>query len=85
MPVPVDSEQVIEAIFEGMLREGPEDGAELSPGFEEVVNRRKSLFQQWETSAEREALADHVCPGNDQGRGSRAASSPTGPRPSAPA
>jgi len=56
VPVPVDAEQVIEAIFEGLLlREKSDAYAQLLPGFEEYMKPRKEeLFREWEAAQERE-------------------------------
>jgi superfamily II DNA or RNA helicase len=61
VPVPVDTEQLIEAIFEGLLlREnaGSAQSAQmLLPGLEDIWRGeqvRDDLFQQWEAVAERE-------------------------------
>lgn len=51
VPVPMDTEQVVEALFEGVLAR-PE-----LPGFEDVevvTQRRDELFKQWDASSERE-------------------------------
>lgn len=56
VPVPVEAEQVIEAIFEGLLlREGPVAEAAYLPGFEEYLRPHKeALFKQWEVDLARE-------------------------------
>lgn len=57
VPMPVDSEQVVKAVFEGLLlREhaGPRSGT-LLPGFEEYFRPQKQqLHEQWEAVANRE-------------------------------
>jgi superfamily II DNA or RNA helicase len=59
VPVPVNTDQVIEAIFEGLLlREnaGNAQGAQLLlPGLDDMwKSERDDLFQQWEAASERE-------------------------------
>jgi hypothetical protein len=59
VPVPVDTEQVIEAIFEGLLLKGkqPKAGANplLLPGFDDYFTPElKDLSSTWEASSERE-------------------------------
>lgn len=56
VPVPVDSNEVIEAIFEGLLlHEDSPTTAQVLPGFEEyMAPRQLDLFSQWDTAAERE-------------------------------
>jgi superfamily II DNA or RNA helicase len=56
VPVPVDTEQVIEAIFEGLLLRGSADTAQDHlPGFGEFLKPQKEdLFQQWDAATERE-------------------------------
>jgi superfamily II DNA or RNA helicase len=59
VPVPVDTEQVIEAIFEGLLLKGkqPKAGANplLLPGFDDYFTPElKDLYSTWEASSERE-------------------------------
>lgn len=59
VPVPVDTDQVIEAIFEGLLLRGGSGGASGAqlplPGFEDVfVPQREELYRTWELAAERE-------------------------------
>ncbi len=56
VPVPVDTHQVIEAIFEGLLlRERAGAGAQYLPGFEAHIKPHKEeLFNQWEAASERE-------------------------------
>jgi superfamily II DNA or RNA helicase len=56
VPVPVDTEQVIEAIFEGLLlREGTGSAQHYLPGFEELIKPQKeNLFEQWDAATERE-------------------------------
>jgi superfamily II DNA or RNA helicase len=50
VPLPLDSEQVIQAVFEGMLLRGMET---TQPTLFDELDR-DDLFHQWETSAERE-------------------------------
>jgi superfamily II DNA or RNA helicase/ribosomal protein S15P/S13E len=59
VPVPVDTDQVIDAIFEGvLLREGRADAdttQSLLPGFEDAFTPQKEeLFKLWDTVADRE-------------------------------
>ena len=57
IPLPTDSDQVIQAVFEGLLLRGrPARDERLLPGFEEFVDQeeRTRLHQQWEASSERE-------------------------------
>ncbi|MBX5458137.1 MAG: DEAD/DEAH box helicase [Thermogemmatispora sp.] len=59
IPVPLDAEQVIEAIFEGLLlREslsGGHEGQLLLPGFEDVLQgEQKNLHREWEAASDRE-------------------------------
>jgi superfamily II DNA or RNA helicase len=56
VPVPVDTSQVIEAIFEGLLlRERSSAGAQYLPGFEAHIKPHKEeLFNRWEADSERE-------------------------------
>lgn len=57
VPVPTDSDQVIQAVFEGLLLRGKSSTNELLlPGMEEFLEseERKQLHQQWDASTERE-------------------------------
>jgi SNF2 family DNA or RNA helicase len=56
VPVPVDTNAVVEAIFEGLLlREQGGAGEQLLPGLEEYLRPRKEeLYTQWEAAADRE-------------------------------
>jgi superfamily II DNA or RNA helicase len=56
VPVPVDTEQVVEAVFEGLLlRRKPGKEDQLLLEFEEYFRPRKEdLFAKWDLSAERE-------------------------------
>jgi hypothetical protein len=56
VPVPIDSNEVIEAIFEGLLlHEDAPATAQVLPGFEKyIAPRQLDLFNQWDTAAERE-------------------------------
>lgn len=56
VPVPLNTEQVIEAIFEGLLLRGKGDDAQgLLPGFEDVIKpERDDLFKAWDAAADRE-------------------------------
>lgn len=52
VPVPVDSEKVMEAVFEGLLLRGGSGNEQYHlPGFEPV---RDELFSEWEKASERE-------------------------------
>jgi len=57
VPMPVDSEQIVKAVFEGLLLRGhSEDGpGNLLPGFEEYFRPKKQqLHEEWEAVANRE-------------------------------
>ncbi len=56
IPMPVDSRQIIEAIFEGLLlREGSGSGGKMLPGFEEFITpTRERLHREWDNASERE-------------------------------
>ncbi len=56
VPVPVDAEQVIETLFEGLLlREKADASAQYLPGFEEYIKPNKEkLIREWEAAEERE-------------------------------
>ena len=57
VPVPADTDQVIEAIFEGLLLKGkPADQSQLMiPGFEAFVKPKKeNLYKAWDATVERE-------------------------------
>ena len=57
VPVPVDTHQLVEAIFEGLLlkRSPGDDRQLLLPGFEPDVEKEKEgLFKMWEAAADRE-------------------------------
>ncbi len=56
VPVPVDTEQVIEAIFEGLLlKSGPTAQQALLPLFDEVIKPQKdALYGEWEAASDRE-------------------------------
>lgn len=56
VPVPVNAEQVIEAIFEGLLlRSKPGVMQDYLPGFDEYIKPQKDdLFGKWEAASERE-------------------------------
>lgn len=56
VPVPEDTDSVMEAVFEGLLlREQAGFEAERLPGFEEFFRpRREDLHQRWDRAAERE-------------------------------
>ncbi len=56
VPVPVDTDAIVEAIFEGLLfREQAGTTQELLPGLEEYLRPKKEdLYSRWEDAAERE-------------------------------
>lgn len=61
VPVPLDTEQVVEALFEGMLASDTdhlpdEEPSQMQlPGFDDTVTvQRDELFKQWDASSERE-------------------------------
>jgi superfamily II DNA or RNA helicase len=56
VPVPIDTDQVVEAIFEGLLLREKSTGAQqLLPGLEEYLRPQKEdLNRRWDASAERE-------------------------------
>lgn len=57
VPVPVNSDQVVEAIFEGLILRGATGSAQdqLSIHFDELVEKQKQdLYSEWETATARE-------------------------------
>lgn len=56
VPVPVNTEQVIEAIFEGLLLKSNPNGLQgYLPGFDEYIKPQKDdLYGKWEAASERE-------------------------------
>ena len=56
IPMPMDSKQVIEAIFEGLLYRGESgSAANFLPGFEDYIKPKKEeLHKQWENASEKE-------------------------------
>jgi superfamily II DNA or RNA helicase len=56
VPVPVNTEQVVEAIFEGLLlKSKPTDLQGFLPGFDEFIKPQKDdLYGKWEAASERE-------------------------------
>jgi superfamily II DNA or RNA helicase len=56
VPVPIDTEQVVEAIFEGLLlRSKPTELQDYLPSFDEFIKPQKDdLFNQWDAALERE-------------------------------
>lgn len=56
VPVPLDTEKVIEAIFEGLLLRGKADDSQtFLPGFDEIIKpQREELFRAWDAASERE-------------------------------
>ena len=59
VPVPVDTEKVVEAIFEGLLlRSKPSAMDNYLPGFEEFMRpTREDLYGKWDAASEREKLS----------------------------
>lgn len=64
VPVPVSSEDVIEAVFEGLLLKGHDAASgqtPLLPGFEEYfLPQRDELFAKWDQAADREKASRTV-------------------------
>lgn len=62
VPVPMDSERVMQAIVEGLLmRQGGAATQELLPGFDDVVNpRREEFHAAWDQAATREGRARSI-------------------------
>jgi hypothetical protein len=58
VPVPATSDEVLEAVFEGLVLRGldaPEQQAQLLPGFEEYFKpQTQDLYAQWEAAGDRE-------------------------------
>ena len=57
VPMPVDSEQIVKAVFEGLLlrSRGKEDASGVLPGFEEYFKPQKQrLHEEWDAVADRE-------------------------------
>ena len=56
VPVPLDTEQVVEAIFEGLILRGKSDDLQmLLPGLEQTIQPQKEqLHRLWDATAERE-------------------------------
>lgn len=55
MPVPVNTEQVIEAIFEGLLLKSNPNVQGYLPGFDAYIKPQKDdLYGKWEAASERE-------------------------------
>ena len=56
VPVPLDTEQVVQAIFEGLLLRNKEELPQnLLPGFDEMFKpQREDLFRAWDAASERE-------------------------------
>ncbi len=59
VPVPVDTEKVVEAIFEGLLlKSKPSALDSYLPGFEEFMRpTREDLYGKWEAASDREKLS----------------------------
>ena len=58
VPVPVDTEKVVEAIFEGLLlKSKPSTMDNYLPGFEEYMKpTREDLYGKWDAVADRESV-----------------------------
>lgn len=56
VPVPLNTDQLIEAIFEGLLLREKSDASQgFLPGFEELIKpQRDTLYGEWEAATERE-------------------------------
>jgi superfamily II DNA or RNA helicase len=56
VPTPVNSEQALEAIFEGLILRGASGSSQdqLSLHFDELVEQSQALHSQWEAATERE-------------------------------
>ena len=56
VPVPIDTDAVVQAVFEGLLlREKADTGQEVLPGLEAYLKPKKDdLYGRWENAAERE-------------------------------
>ena len=57
VPMPVDSDQIVKAVFEGLLLRSKAEtpSSQLLPGFEDFFNpQKRQLHEQWEAVAERE-------------------------------
>ncbi len=58
VPVPATSDEVLEAVFEGLMLRGldtPEQQTQLLPGFEEYFKpQTQDLYAQWDAAGERE-------------------------------
>jgi superfamily II DNA or RNA helicase len=57
VPVPINTDEIVEAIFEGLLLRERSGGAveQYLPGFEEYIRPKKEeLYEQWEAAQERE-------------------------------
>jgi len=57
VPVPVNTDEIVEAIFEGLLLRERSGGAieQYLPGFEEYIKpKRDELYNEWEAAGERE-------------------------------
>jgi superfamily II DNA or RNA helicase len=59
VPVPLDTEQVIEAIFEGLLLHesltAAQTGQLMLPGFEELLKgEQQNLYREWDAASDRE-------------------------------
>jgi hypothetical protein len=59
VPVPLDTERVVEAVFGGVLsRDVDQSSQALLPGFEDIMQeKREELFRQWDASSEREKVS----------------------------
>ena len=56
VPAPVDTDEVVEAIVEGLLVRGRDEGIQATlPGFDAVIKpKRDELFSHWDRAADRE-------------------------------
>jgi superfamily II DNA or RNA helicase len=61
IPVPVDSNEIVEAIFEGLLLREQGSIQDVLPGLEEYLKpKREDLHVQWDAAAERERRSRSV-------------------------
>lgn len=54
VPVPIDSDRVLEAIFESLLMKGAQNTAQLSLFDDVEIDERKKLSEDWDRAADRE-------------------------------
>lgn len=59
VPVPVNTEEIVEAIFEGVLEHDTTGfNQTVMPGFEAYIRpKRESLFDEWDAAAQREKIS----------------------------